>query len=137
MLIMILFHNSDYRCLKHMHRTFPKVGTYYRFVELGNKMAILSALFTTNIPLGKLKFRRQRSFTDMQKNQRIFIKRKGIAQRGKCSRNRFFRSRLHLIHNKRGELLNSMHTPGDINKCEPFEYNYCILLIPKEAVCQC
>lgn len=50
-----------------MHRTFPKVGTYNRFVELGNKMAILSALFTTNVPLGKLKFRRQRSFTDMQK----------------------------------------------------------------------
>jgi len=43
MLIMILFHDSGYRCLKHfyqekickhMHHFFPKVVSYNRFVEL-------------------------------------------------------------------------------------------------------
>lgn len=45
MLILILFHASSYRCLKHfyqekvckyMRHFFPKVVSYNRFVELGN-----------------------------------------------------------------------------------------------------
>ena len=53
MLIMILFHDSGYRCLKHfyqekvckhMRHLFPKVVSYNRFVELEKEVAIPLAL---------------------------------------------------------------------------------------------
>ena len=53
MLIMILFHDSGYRCLKHFYlekvckhlrHLFPKVVSYNRFVELGKEVAIPLAL---------------------------------------------------------------------------------------------
>ena len=49
MLIMILFHDSNYRCLKHFYQErvckhlrhlFPKVVSYNRFVELEREVAI-------------------------------------------------------------------------------------------------
>lgn len=52
MLIMILFHDSGYRCLKHFYQEkvckhirpfFPKVVSYNRFVELEKDVAIPQA----------------------------------------------------------------------------------------------
>ena len=59
------------------------------------------------------------------RNQRIHIHRtfKGIAQRGKCSMGWFLGFKLHLICNEKGELLNFMITPGDIDDREPLKYN--------------
>ena len=99
MFILILFHNSGYRCLKHfylekvckhMRHLFPKVVSYNRFVELEKEMAIPLALFIKKVLLGKCT---GISFVDSSpllvcKNQRIHIHKtfKGIiAQRGKCS----------------------------------------------------
>ena len=54
MLVMILFHDSGYRCLKHfyqekvckhMRHLFSKVVSYNRFVELEKEVAIPLALF--------------------------------------------------------------------------------------------
>ena len=54
MVILILFHDSVYRCLKHfyqekvckyMRHLFPKVVSYNRVVELGKEVAILLAQF--------------------------------------------------------------------------------------------
>ena len=45
-----------------------------------------------------------------------------IAQRGKCSMGWFFGFKLHLICNERGELLNFMITPGDVDDRKPLEY---------------
>lgn len=54
MLIMILFHDSGYRCLKHfylesvckhMRHLFPKLVSYNRFVELEKEVAIPLTLF--------------------------------------------------------------------------------------------
>ena len=58
------------------------------------------------------------------KNQRIHIHKtfKGIARRGKCSMGWFFGFKLHLICNERGELLNFMITPGDVDDRKPLEY---------------
>ena len=58
------------------------------------------------------------------RNQRIHIHKtfKGIAQRGKCSMGWFFGFKLHLICNEKGELLNFMITPGDVDDRKPFEY---------------
>lgn len=135
MLILVLFHDSCYRCLKHfyqekvckyMRHLFPKVVSYNRFVELEKEVAIPLALFIKKVLLGKCT---GISFVDSTllrvcKNQRIHIHKtfKGIAQRGKCSMGWFFGFKLHLICNECGELLNFMITPGDIADRKPLEY---------------
>ena len=135
MLIMILFHDSGYRCLKHfyleavcknMRHLFPHVVSYNRFVELEHDVAIPLALFIKKVLLGKCT---GISFVDSTplrvcKNQRIHIHKvfKGVAQRGKCSMGWFFGFKLHLICNERGELLNFMITPGDVDDRKPLEY---------------
>ena len=62
MLIMILFHDSNYRCLKHFYQErvckhlrhlFPKVVSYNRFVELEREVAVPLALFIKKVLLGK------------------------------------------------------------------------------------
>lgn len=62
MLIMILFHDSGYRCLKHFYvekvckhlrHLFPKVVSYNRFVELEKQVAVPLALFIKKVLLGK------------------------------------------------------------------------------------
>ena len=135
MVIIILFHNSGYRCLKHfyveqvcrhMRHLFPKVVSYNRFVELERDVAIPLALFIKKVLLGKCT---GISFVDSTplrvcRNQRILIHKtfKGIAQRGKCSMGWFFGFKLHLICNEKGELLNFMITPGDVDDRRPLEY---------------
>lgn len=121
MMIIILFHDSGYRCLKHfyleqvckhMRHLFPQVVSYNRFVEIQREVAIPLALFLKKVLLGKCT---GISFVDSTplrvcKNQRIHIHKvfKGIAQRGKCSMGWFFGFKLHLICNEKGELLNFM-----------------------------
>ena len=62
MLIMILFHDSGYRCLKHLYlehvskhlqHLFPELVSYNRFVELEKNVAIPLALFIKKVLLGK------------------------------------------------------------------------------------
>lgn len=135
MLIMILFHDSGYRCLKHFYlekvckhlrHLFPKVVSYNRFVELEKEATIPLALFIKKVLLGKCT---GISFVDSNplrvcRNQRIHIHKvfRGIAQRGKCSMGWFFGFKLHLICNEKGELLNFMITPGDVDDRKPLEY---------------
>ena len=62
MVIMILFHSSGYRCLKHfylekvckhMRHLFPEVVSYNRFVELEREIAIPLIVFVKKVLLGK------------------------------------------------------------------------------------
>ena len=62
MVILILFHGSGYRCLKHFYlehvskhlrHLFPELVSYNRFVELENEVAIPLALFIKKVLLGK------------------------------------------------------------------------------------
>lgn len=135
MLIMILFHNSGYRCLKHFYvehvcrhlrPLFSRLVSYNRFVELEKEVAVPLALFIKKVLLGRCT---GISFVDSTplrvcKNQRIHIHKtfKGIARRGKCSMGWFFGFKLHLICNERGELLNFMITPGDVDDRKPLDY---------------
>lgn len=135
MLIMILFHDSGYRCLKHFYvekvckhlrHLFPKVVSYNRFVELEKQVAVPLDLFIKKVLLGKCT---GISFVDSTplrvcRNQRIHIHKvfKGIAQRGKCSMGWFFGFKLHLICNEKGEVLNFIITPGDVDDRKPLEY---------------
>ena len=109
-----------------MRHLFPKVVSYNRFVELEKEVAIPLALVIKKVLLGKCT---GISFVDSTplrvcKNQRIHIHKtfRGIAQRGKCSMGWFFGFKLHLICNERGELLNFMITPGDVDDRKPLEY---------------
>ena len=115
MIIMILFHDSGYRCLKHfyqekvcrhMRHFFPKVVSYNRFVELEKDVAIPLAIFIKKVLLGKCT---GISFVDSTplrvcKNQRIHIHKtfKGIVQRGKFSMGWFFGLKLHIIYASSG-----------------------------------
>ena len=135
MLIMILFHDSGYRCLKHFYLEkvckplrplFPRVVSYNRFVELEKEVAVPLTQFIKKALLGKCT---GISFVDSTplrvcRNQRIHIHKtfKGIAQRDKCSMGWFFGFKLHLICNEKGELLNFMITPGNVDDRKPLEY---------------
>jgi hypothetical protein len=134
MVILILFHSSGYRCLKHFYlnhvcvhlrHLFPEVVSYNRFVELEKSVALPLAIFIKKVLLGKCT---GISFVDSTplrvcRNQRIHIHKvfKGIAERGKCSMGWFFGFKLHLICNEKGELLNFMITPGDVDDRKPLE----------------
>ena len=136
MVIIIMFHNSGYRCLKHFYQVevskhlrhlFPKLVSYNRFVELEKEVAIPLTIFIKNVLLGKCT---GISFVDSTplrvcKNQRIHMHKvfKGVAQRGKCSMGWFFGFKLHLVCNEKGELLNFMITPGDVDDRKLLEYS--------------
>ena len=133
--IMIMFHSSNNRCLKHFYidcickrykHFFPKTVSYTRFVELQKTISIPLAIFIKKVLLGKCT---GISFVDSTplrvcRNQRIHMHKvfKGIAERGKCSMGWFFGFKLHLICNEKGELLNFMFTPGDVDDRKPLEY---------------
>ena len=62
MVILILFHGSGYRCLKHFYlehvskhlrHLFPELVSYNHFVELEREVAIPLALFINKVLLGK------------------------------------------------------------------------------------
>ena len=127
MLIMILFHDSGYRCLKHFYiekvckhlrHLFPKVVSYNRFVELEKEVAIPLALFIKKVLLGKCTGISCVDSTPLRvcRNQRIHIHKvfRGIAQRGKCSMGWFLGFKLHLICNENGEPDTFVYT-GDIH----------------------
>ena len=135
MLVIILFHCSGYRCMKHfylekvckgMRNLFPNVVSYNRFVELQKEVAVPLAIFIKKILLGRCT---GVSFVDSTplrvcRNQRIHIHKvfRGIAQRGKCSMGWFFGFKPHVVCNEKGELLNFMITLGDVDDWKPLEY---------------
>ena len=94
-------------------------------MELEKEAVIPLTIFIKKVLLGKCT---GISFVDSTplrvcKNQRIHIHKtfKGFAARGKCSMGWFFGFKLHLICNERGELLNFMVTPGDVDDRKPLE----------------
>ncbi len=147
MIIMILFHASGYRCLKHyylryvsvnLRHLFPELVSYNRFVELEKNVALPLAIFIKKVLLGKCTGISIVDSTPLRvcRNQRIQMHRvfKGIAARGKCSMGWFFGFKLHLICNEKGELLNFMFTPGDIDDRKPLEYKPFIRFIHGKLV---
>lgn len=131
-LILILFHIGGYRCLKHYYinhickhcnHLFPKHISYNRFVERQQSVLLQLGYFVKTVLMAECT---GISFIDSTplrvcKNQRIHIHKvfKGIAQRGKCSMGWFFGFKLHLIINEKGEILNFMVTPGNVDDRTP------------------
>ena len=130
--IMTLFHLMGYKCLKHFYLNevyknmtdlFPHTVSYNRFVELERKVAVPFILFVKKCCLGGCT---GISFVDSTalrvcKNQRIHLHKlfKGLAQRGQCSMGWFYGFKLHLICNEKGDLLNFMVTPGNMDDRKP------------------
>ena len=135
MTILLYFHFGTFRNFKHyylffikgtMKSYFPKAVSYNRFVELESRV-FFQLMFFLN--LGAFGRCTGITFVDSTMipvchNLRRYANKvfKGIAQRGKCSMGWFFSFKLHLICNERGELLNFMITPGDVDDRKPLEY---------------
>ncbi len=132
--ILIMFHSSNEKTLKHFYNTtirnnykkeFPNLVSYNRFVEL-QKNAILPMLCF-------LMMRRTGdctgiSFVDSTRlkvchNKRINSNKvfKGFAQRGHTSVGFFYGFKLHLVINDKGEILSLLVTPGNVDDREPFK----------------
>ena len=132
MTILILFHSGHYRDLKHyyinhvkkhMKSEFPQTVSYNRFVELQKKVVLKLAIFLKMFYLGKCT---GISYIDSTPIRVCHIKRekqhkvfKGFAQKGQCSLGWFYGFKLHLIINDKGEILDFIITPGNIDDRKP------------------
>ena len=132
MTILILFHSGHYRDLKHyyinhvkkhMKSEFPQTVSYNRFVELQKKVVVKLAILLKMFCLGKCI---GISYIDSTPIRVCHIKRekqhkvfKGFAQKGQCSLGWFYGFKLHLIINDKGEILDFIITPGNIDDRKP------------------
>jgi len=132
--IMIMFHAGGFRNIKHFylfyileHKAdlFPDTVSYNRFVELMQAATLPMTLFLKICCLGE---GTGISFIDSTpirvcKNKRIKRNKvfKGLAQVGKSTMGYFFGFKLHLVINEKGELLNFVITPGNVDDREPLK----------------
>ena len=110
MVILILFHSSGFRCFKHYYKEyvckhlkhlFPRQVSYNRFVELEKEVLLPLTIFIKKVLLGTCT---GISFVDST-----------------VSMGWFFGFKLHLIINDKGEILNFMLTPGNVDDREPLK----------------
>ena len=122
MTILIHFHQSNYRNFKAYYleyvMTHPGLVSYNRFVEL-----IPSVIVPLNACLGTCTGITFIDSTTLAvcKNPRIHCHKTfaGLARRGKTSTGWFYGFKLHLIVNDRGELLDFVLTPGNVDDRTP------------------
>jgi len=132
MTIVILFHKSPAKNFKYFYTSylqiyrseFPKLPKYNRFIELqqrclGHFHALLTVLCaiakhtglvyvdSTPIPVCHIK---------REYRHKVF---KGLASKSKSTMGWFFGFKLHLIINEKGELLNAILTPGNVDDRTP------------------
>jgi transposase len=132
MTIMIHFHQSYYRNFKayycehvlpHLHNEFPGLVSYTRFVDYMPSALFPLCAYLRYACLGNctgISFIDSTSL-DVCLNQRIASHKvfAGLAERGKTSTGWFFGFKLHLVINDRGELLNVLVTPGNVDDRKP------------------
>lgn len=134
MTILIAFHLSGFRNLKffyvnyvqkHLTHYFPETVSYNRFVELQQKALLPLVMF---LKVGRLGQSTGISFIDSTpvkvcKNKRIFNHKvfDGIAKRGKSTMGYFFGFKLHLIINDKGEIIEFVITPGNVDDRTPLK----------------
>ena len=132
MTILIHFHQSHYRNFKayycehvvpHLHQEFPGLVSYTRFVDFIPSALLPLCAYFRQTCLGDctgVSFIDSTSL-DVCLNQRIASHKvfAGLAARGKTSKGWFFGFKLHLVINDRGELLNVLLTPGNVDDRKP------------------
>ena len=132
MTILIHFHQSHYRNFKayycehvlpHLRSEFPNLVSYTRFVDFIPSALLPLCAYFQQTCLGDctgVSFIDSTSL-DVCLNQRIASHKvfAGLAGRGKISAGWFFGFKLHLVINDRGELLNVLLTPGNVDDRKP------------------
>jgi len=132
MTILIHFHQSHYRNFKayycehvlpHLRGEFPGLVSYTRFVDfIPSALLPLCAYFrhTCLSDCTGVSFIDSTSL-DVCLNQRISSHKvfAGLAERGKTSTGWFYGFKMHLVINDRGELLNVLVTPGNVDDRKP------------------
>jgi len=132
MTILIHFHQSHYRNFKayycghilpHLRSEFPNLVSYTRFVDFIPSALLPLCAYLQQTCLGDctgVSFIDSTSL-DVCRNQRIASHKvfAGLAGRGKTSTGWFFGFKLHLVINDRGELLNVLLTPGNVDDRKP------------------
>jgi hypothetical protein len=132
MTILIHFHQSHYRNFKayycehvlaYLRSEFPGLVSYTRFVDFIPSALLPLCVYFKSTCLGNctgISFVDSTSI-DVCLNQRIASHKvfAGLAERGKTSTGWFFGFKLHLVINDRGELLNAMLTPANIDDRKP------------------
>ncbi len=132
MTILIAFHQSHYRdfkayysqqVLKHWRSEFPGLVSYNRFVEFIPSALVPLCAYFQHACLGDcsgVSFIDSTSLevclTQRIGSHKVFA---GLAERGKTSTGWFFGFKLHLVINDRGELLNVLLTPGNVDDRKP------------------
>lgn len=132
MTIVVLFHLSQHKSLKHfylyyvkkhMQAEFPKTVSYNRFVELMRSVLLPLTIYLKSCRSGKCS---GISFVDSTSlrvchNRRIGSNRvfADIAQRGKSSMGWFFGFKLHIIVNDKGEIINFALTEANVDDRQP------------------
>lgn len=132
MTILIHFHQSHYRNFKayyteyvqeRLRKAFPGLVSYTRFVEFIPSVLVPLCVYLRRSCFGTCTGISLMDATSLAvcKNPRIHSHKvfAGLAQRGKTSTGWFFGFKLHLIFNDRGELLNLMLTPGNVDDRKP------------------
>jgi hypothetical protein len=128
------FHLSGYRNLKFFYVNyvqkyltgyFPETVSYNRFVELQQKALLPLAMFLKISRLGQSSGISFIDSTSIQvcKNKRIYNHKvfDGIAKRGKSTMRYFFGFKLHIVINDRGEIIEFVITPGNVDDREPLK----------------
>ena len=132
--ILILFHSSGYRCFKHFYKgyvqkhlthLFPETLSYHRFVALQPRTVLPMTLFLKLLRKGEVT---GISFIDSTRiavchNKRIGRNKvfRGIAKIGKSTMGWFFGFKLHVVINDKGEIINFMVTPANVDDREPLK----------------
>ena len=132
MTILVLFHLSQHRSLKHFYlyyvkkhmlAEFPKTVSYNRFVELMSSVLLPLTIYLKTCRSGKCS---GISFVDSTPLRVCHNKRIGsnkvfadIAQRGKTSMGWFFGFKLHIIVNDKGEVINFAFTEANVDDRQP------------------
>ena len=104
---------------------FQMIPIEDRFVELEKDILLPLTIFIKQVLLGTCT---GISFVDSTplrvcRNQRILVHKtfEGLATRGKCSMGWFFGFKLHLVINDKGEILNFMFSPANVDDREPLK----------------
>jgi hypothetical protein len=132
MAIMVLFHLSNYKNMKHFYlfyvkqhlkSEFPQTVSYNRFVELMQSVLLPLTFYLKTCRRGNCT---GISFVDSTPlkvchnrripSNKVFDK---FAQRGKSSMGWFFGFKLHIIVNEKGDILNFAITQGNVDDREP------------------
>ena len=132
MTIILLFHQSPAKNFKFFYKSyltlyqseFPTLPSYNRFIELQQRC--LGHFHALLMILCALATRTGLSYIDSKPipvchNKRIYRHKvfKGLAAKSKSTMCWFFGFKLHLIINEKGELLNALLSPGNIDDRKP------------------